>query len=132
MNKPMVIEGTEVTLLDANHCPGAAMFLIKTIPGYVYLHVGDFRWHEKMKEYPALRAVCPSTGSRKRLEAIYLDTTYLNPKYDFPKQAASILAVRKIVVNEAAKNDVLFLFGAYSIGKERVFMEVRVFATCRL
>ena len=30
MNMTTVIEGTEVTPIDANHCPGACMFLLKT------------------------------------------------------------------------------------------------------
>ena len=30
MDKPKLIEGAEVTPIDANHCPGACMFLIKT------------------------------------------------------------------------------------------------------
>ena len=33
MDKPKLIEGTEVTPIDANHCPGACMFLLKTKGG---------------------------------------------------------------------------------------------------
>ena len=33
MDRPKLIEGTEVTPIDANHCPGACMFLIKTKGG---------------------------------------------------------------------------------------------------
>jgi hypothetical protein len=40
MNVPRVIQGVEVTLLDANHCPGAAMWLFKLPSGRAYLHVG--------------------------------------------------------------------------------------------
>jgi len=40
-------EGVSVVLMDANHCPGAVMFLFKGRMGTV-LHTGDFRYHEKM------------------------------------------------------------------------------------
>ena len=29
LNQPEIIENVEVTLLDANHCPGSVMFLFK-------------------------------------------------------------------------------------------------------
>jgi DNA cross-link repair 1A protein len=40
MNTPTVIQEVEVTLLDANHCPGAAMWLFRLRNGKVFLHVG--------------------------------------------------------------------------------------------
>lgn len=33
LNETRVIEGTEVTPIDANHCPGACMFLFRLKPG---------------------------------------------------------------------------------------------------
>jgi len=42
MNAPTVVEGVEVTLLDANHCPGSAMVLFRLKTGKTYLHVGAY------------------------------------------------------------------------------------------
>jgi len=40
-------EGVSVVLIDACHCPGAAMFLFRGKMGTV-LHTGDFRFHTNM------------------------------------------------------------------------------------
>jgi DNA cross-link repair 1B protein len=48
-------EGVSVVLIDACHCPGAVMFLIKGKMGTV-MHTGDFRFHESMLTHPLL---CP-------------------------------------------------------------------------
>eukprot|EP01133_Synstelium_polycarpum_P009789 gene9789-11436_t len=48
------INGIEVALLDANHCPGSAMLLFK-VNNQLILHTGDFRYHPRMNEYPLLK-----------------------------------------------------------------------------
>ena len=67
LNKPVVVENVEVTLLDANHCPGSVMFLFKSRSGS-YLHVGDFRACPEMEEFPELWQC--------RVDKLFLDTTY--------------------------------------------------------
>lgn len=59
------------------------------------------------------------------LDTIMLDTTYCRPQYAFPPQRAVLDEVVRCVAGHWADPGVLFLFGAYTIGKERVFMSVR-------
>eukprot|EP00041_Stephanoeca_diplocostata_P033083 m.1082967 g.1082967 ORF g.1082967 m.1082967 type:complete len:161 (-) comp24268_c1_seq1:4211-4693(-) len=62
------IDGHHVTLVDANHCPGAVLFVI-TPQGaeYCHVHTGDFRAQPSHWMHPALQD--------KRVNTVYLDTT---------------------------------------------------------
>lgn len=91
MDTPCLLSGTDgltVTLIDANHCPGAVIFLI-TVPQQDkvlrYLHTGDFRACPKMCLHPMLKQ-----PENPPLDILYLDTTYLDPKYSFPSQVSCI------------------------------------------
>ncbi|CAO1614626.1 unnamed protein product [Parajaminaea phylloscopi] len=101
--------GVTVTLLPANHCPGSCVFLFKGprtayilpkpapalgIPTpsplpcidpatgvekqWHYLHCGDFRASPALLNHPAMKGL--------HIDVVYLDTTYLNPRYCFPAQ----------------------------------------------
>lgn len=78
--------------MDANHCPGAVMILFEMSSGKAYLHVGDFRWSSSMKLLDPLRGYCGA--SLRRLDALFLDTTYCNPEYTFPPQASHSVLYR--------------------------------------
>lgn len=108
MNTPTVIPktgGVRVTLLDANHCPGSCLFLFEgpqtqhilptpagtphpALPPpsvtFRYLHCGDFRASPRHTNHPLIKG--------KRLDIIYLDTTYCNPRYCFPAQEMVVAA----------------------------------------
>jgi Cft2 family RNA processing exonuclease len=77
------IKGREVSLYEANHCPGAVMFLFKGEKGIV-LHTGDFRFRESMLDH----------FKGLKIDYLYLDNTFSTTNEEFPTQenAYSMLA----------------------------------------
>lgn len=146
--------GLYVTTLEANHCPGAVIFLFESILGDVlthYLHCGDFRINREMIAHPLLLPfLCDS--KQAILDRVYLDTTYMSPKYNFPKQekvcdAAAELFERLISDDKLfstwfgsslqsritdfftlgasrRKKKFLVLVGTYLIGKEKLAIAI--------
>ncbi|XP_020554748.1 DNA ligase 6 isoform X2 [Sesamum indicum] len=136
LSQPVIIDGAEVWLVDANHCPGAVQFLFK-VPGSCdrgagssgvvtfekYVHTGDFRYCDEMKNESA---VSEFIGA----DAVFLDTTYCNPKFVFPSQEESIDYIVGVIERIGVENEgvvaknVLFLVATYVIGKERILVEI--------
>ena len=111
---------TSITFYNANHCPGAAIVLIQLTDGTCHLHCGDMRYHDKMKEYPKLA----NAVQHRRLDLVYLDTTYGHPKHDFMPQDEAIETIAATVKEELAHSErTLILLSCYSIGKEKVLWE---------
>lgn len=137
---PTEIPGTEmqVTVFDANHCPGAGIFVIEC-SGVKYLHCGDFRANNEMIEkllnrYPSGFDKC------------YLDTTYLSPTYTFPSQSDVVNCTsewikKKCAVHRSKQQRIIDFFksrtsqspdiaeflvviGTYSIGKEKLALGI--------
>jgi DNA cross-link repair 1A protein len=103
-------QGVFVTMISANHCPGSSLFLFEKETGIGkafklqrVLHCGDFRACQAHIEHPLLRPdVLDTVGGKNRqqkLDACYLDTTYLNPKYAFPPQQQVIQACADMCVS---------------------------------
>lgn len=103
-----------MTLLDANHCPGAVLFLFKVQDLY-YLHtgywkrnwsihptfiLGDFRYAPYMESYPELKGI--------KIQSLYLDNTFCDPSHVFPPQRETIQEILNIV-----KKDVIFSFSFF-------------------
>lgn len=116
LNQKTNIAGVDVTCLDANHCPGSIMILFEPPNGKAILHTGDFRFSQEMASLSLWQSCSVHT--------LILDTTYCNPQYDFPKQEAVIQFVIDCIEAEAFNPKTLFLIGSYTIGKERLFLEV--------
>ncbi|KAF5190069.1 Dna cross-link repair 1a protein [Thalictrum thalictroides] len=116
LNQKISIAGVDIICLDANHCPGSIIIFFEPPNGKAVLHTGDFRFSEKMAKFPILQSCSVQT--------LILDTTYCNPQYDFPKQEAVIQFVIEAIQAEAFNPKTLFLVGSYTIGKERLFIEI--------
>ncbi|GAA5927294.1 DNA cross-link repair protein [Sporobolomyces koalae] len=123
LNETVKVQGIDVTLIDANHCPGSVLFLFEgphTDPKSPYsktpsrifrhLHCGDFRaspahiLHPSMSfPHPPPATIAPllpkSLRGRtpKKIDSVYLDTTYLSPTYCFPAQELVISACADLV-----------------------------------
>ncbi|XP_022091755.1 DNA cross-link repair 1A protein-like [Acanthaster planci] len=125
MNEACVISGVEVTLLEANHCPGAVLFLFHLSDGRVFLHTGDFRADSAMEQLPQLRSC--------HIDQLFLDTTYLDPQYDFPTQAEVIEYTAQIAVDVVKRNNkTLLVCGTYTIGKEKIFIAIAEAVGCKV
>ncbi|CAA9964476.1 DNA cross-link repair protein pso2/snm1 [Pyrenophora teres f. maculata] len=103
-------EGVFVTMISANHCPGSSLFLFEKEIGkgksprlQRVLHCGDFRACQAHVEHPLLRPnvldAVSGKNRQQKLDACYLDTTYLNPKYAFPPQQQVIQACADMCVS---------------------------------
>lgn len=149
INVPIIVDGVEVTALDANQyvcsfiisfpfhyyfilfayfftslvlsCPGAVMFLFKLKSGKCILHTGDFRASAEMEEYPEFW--------NNNIDSIYLDTTYLSSRYAFFTQSDSISVILQycrdfIKSSTSSSGKHLIICGAYKIGKEKVWLRI--------
>ena len=105
MGQRISVDGVEVSLVDANHCPGAVQFLFRVPIGdadamevgsqdgfHRYVHTGDMRYAAFMKQDASLAAYIGA-------DAVFLDTTYCNPKFVFPSQSESVGYVAETVFN---------------------------------
>lgn len=140
-------ETISVILLDANHCPGATVFLFQEWDASrssvlkQILHTGDFRSNPGL--ISRLNSICTS-----RIHQIYLDTTYLIPGFHFPSQQ-SVLDVTAQFASDLVQKGIrnyfndsqqsilkfvrrsgsslhkcLFLVGTYTIGKEKLAIAI--------
>lgn len=135
--------GVQVTLVDANHCPGAVQFLFELPDGRRYVHTGDMRFA------PSLLTCAPLQRFHNP-DILYLDTTYSNPKYTFPPQVGiaemyngidtCVRTTHAVPQQEESVDYVvntirdllptantprrLFLIQTYVIGKERILIQI--------
>ncbi|KAG8728386.1 hypothetical protein FRC12_021780, partial [Ceratobasidium sp. 428] len=119
-----------ITLLDANHCPGAVMFLIEGRRGAV-LHTGDIRAEPAMVARLAKnRYLAPyhhdpnGQLSSKKLECIYLDTASMLGTQAVPSKAEAIDGLVKLI--ELYPQDTQFFINAWTWGYEDIFLRLKL------
>ncbi len=109
----------QVTLFDANHCTGSVMFLIEG-GGKAILYTGDIRCEpyfvNNIRRNPLL---IEYTSGLKKLDCIYLDTTFTEPIH-FPTKAEGLTELLKKVSKYPA--DTVFHFKAWTFGYEEVWI----------
>ncbi|KAK7035771.1 DNA cross-link repair 1A protein [Favolaschia claudopus] len=141
LNTPTQFELTNneivtITLFDANHCPGAVMFLIEGDRGAV-LHTGDFRaepWFlESITHNPFLQPYLAGDDSQPRdpnsvLEAIYLDTASVMTSSSVPTKANATSGL--IDLMKMLPTTTYFFINSWTWGYEDVLKAVsRAFRT---
>lgn len=118
-------EGVTVTFMDACHCPGAVMILLKGKMGTV-LHTGDFRFTEQMFDNPFLfppeRRNENMKGISVDIDYLFLDNTFANPEIDFPVRDEAFKEIKNIIKSHE-KDYRIFVF-SYTLGKEEVYLRL--------
>ncbi|KAH8728487.1 beta-lactamase-like protein [Phaeosphaeriaceae sp. PMI808] len=116
------------TLIDANHCVGAVMFLIEG-NGNAILYTGDIRaetwWVNSLVQNPVL---LPYTLGKRRLKCLYLDTTFATksePYREFPTKAEGIQELLDKVGQFS--DNTLFYFHSWTFGYENVWIALSSF-----
>ncbi len=112
-----------VTLLDANHCAGAVMFLIEGSATAI-LYTGDIR-SEPWFVNALIRnpVVIPYAHGHRKLDKIYLDTTFASksePHRNFPTKADGLKELLVQVLRYP--EETVFHFHAWTPGYEEVWI----------
>lgn len=121
MDEPQVLEMDRggktitVTLISANHCPGAVMFLFEGQFGRI-LYTGDFRYCGPMLNDYAFLTHCTSN-----IDVLYIDNTFLDPKCSFPSRQDAIIEILGII---RSHNDANVVIGMRQLGKEELLVEL--------
>ncbi|TEA14653.1 Protein artemis [Colletotrichum sidae] len=109
----------QVTLFDANHCPGSVMFLIED-GKYAILYTGDMRSEPWFVNTIARNpAIVEYTSGIKVLDKIYIDTSFIQDVPFEPKSAGIAELLRKI---EKYPKDTIFHMQAWTYGYEQVWI----------
>ena len=96
------------------------MLLLFEKGGYSALHTGDFRASNAVRDQ--LCEYFDAATPPRKLDVLYLDTTYAERKATFPPQEVACATVARLVRSELQRDaSTLFVCDAYSLGKENAF-----------
>ncbi|XP_008294624.1 5' exonuclease Apollo [Stegastes partitus] len=106
-------ERLTVTLIDANHCAGAVMFLFEGYFGSI-LYTGDFRYTPSMLREPCLR-------TNTTIDVLYLDNTNCDPNRTLPTRQRATQQIKEIIRRHPNHTVVI---GLYTLGKESLLLDL--------
>ncbi|KAF7695340.1 5' exonuclease Apollo [Silurus meridionalis] len=106
-------EKLTVTLIDANHCPGAVMFFFEGYFGTI-LYTGDFRYTPSMLREPCLR-------NNTTIDVLYLDNTNCDPTRSIPTRQRACQQIKEIIRGHPNYTVVI---GMYDLGKESLLVQL--------
>lgn len=109
-----------VMAIDANHCPGAVMYLFRGESGCI-LCTGDFRWESTSERALIGRAMLVKALNGDKVDILYLDNTYCNPSYSFPSREVAAQQVVEIIASHPEYD---IIIGIDSLGKEDLLLYI--------
>jgi hypothetical protein len=138
LDTPTLIElapgnSIRVTLIDANHCVGAVMFLIEG-NGKAILYTGDIRaeewWVNSIVQNPVL---LPYSLGNRELDCMYLDTTFATKKEPYRQFPSKAQGIQELLdkVGEYPR-DTIFYFHSWTFGYENVWIALSAFLHSRI
>jgi len=104
-----------VTPIDANHCPGAAMFLFEGRFGCI-LYTGDFRYSGPMVYDMQLNSLCSG-----KVDVLYLDNTFCDPRCIFPSREEAVVKIMHVI---RSYPEAQIKIGLRSLGKEMMLVHI--------
>jgi DNA cross-link repair 1B protein len=112
-------ETFNVTLIDANHCPGAVMYLFEGYFGVV-LASGDFRYSPSMVQVD-------TPLYQKEIDICYMDNTYFNPIFQsIPTREIAFKEITRVIdeLHKRFKDKVFFKIKLKKLGKEELLVKL--------
>lgn len=106
------LEQMVVTLLDANHCPGAVMFIFEGYFGKI-LYTGDFRYYDDF--------FIKNSKQLVNTDILYLDNTYCGKGCDFQSVESATAEIFSIIKEHPDHNIVV---GLRNLGKEELLLKI--------
>ncbi|KAL8267324.1 hypothetical protein R6Q59_004668 [Mikania micrantha] len=110
----------EVMSIEANHCPGAVMYLFRGVFG-ITLYTGDFRWEVTSETAQMGKNMLLKALKNDKIDTIYIDNTYCNPSYSFPSREVAAQQVVNII-NTYPEHDIII--GIDTLGKEDLLLYI--------
>lgn len=114
---PLSSDGKEtmtVTLIEANHCPGAVMFLFEGYFGRI-LYTADFKYTPSIFTSPGLEGPLS-------IDVLYLDNTYNDPGCTWKTTEDSLEKIEEII--SPIVDDANIVIALHNLGKEELLVHI--------